>query len=152
MAAQSRRACPDRHHSWAPAGSPIEPDCGPARRNFSRRRRTFIQVYHLRLQSNDFGVSARRSPGPFGAISRPCRDTQSCSKSPWIYRSSAPKNSDNYARASRWFHDPPRAICQRIRAAYVHSIILKFQTRARNLHNFEKLAKHYPNQKSRNWR
>ena len=85
MAAQSRRACPDIHHSWAPAGSPIEPDCGPARRNLSRRRRTFIQVYHHRLQSNDFGVSARRSPGLFGAISRRVRDTQSCSKSPWIW-------------------------------------------------------------------
>ena len=53
-------------------------------KEFSRRRRTFIQVYHHRLQSNDSGVSARRSPGLFGAISRPTRDTQSCSKSPWI--------------------------------------------------------------------
>ena len=49
----------------------------------SRRRRTFFQVYHHRLQSNDSGVSAPRSPGLLAAISRRTRDTQSCSKSPW---------------------------------------------------------------------
>merc|ERR1711969_94884 len=49
----------------------------------SRRRRTFIRGDHHRLQSNDSGVSATRSPGLFGAISRPVQDMESRSKSPW---------------------------------------------------------------------
>ena len=89
---------------WAPSWSPIEPDCGPARKKFSRRRRTFIRVYHHRLQSNDFGVSAPRSPGLFGAIFRHVRNMQSCSKSPWISTvdSIGQRGGSGPRRASLW--------------------------------------------------
>ena len=66
----------------APAGSPIQRRLRARSNQFSRRRRTFIRVYHHRLQSNDSGVSARRSPGLFGAISRHSLHMESRSKSP----------------------------------------------------------------------
>ena len=93
-----------RRENFFRLGSRREPNRARLRarsKEFSRRRRTFIQVYHHRLQSNDSGVSARRSPGLFGAISRPTRDTQSCSKSPWIsHVDSIGRKGDRGPRAS----------------------------------------------------